>query len=57
MIKEIELKYTVYNLIELVKDKWGTNSTEHLAELLDKLLFPNQMQILIDFLEAERTND
>jgi hypothetical protein len=57
MIKEVELKYTASNLVELVKDKWGDNSTEHLAGLLDSVITYNQMKVLIDFLEAERTND
>jgi hypothetical protein len=57
MIKEVELKYTASNLVELVKDKWGDNSTEYLAGLLDSVITYSQMKVLIDFLEAERTND
>lgn len=56
MIKEIELKYTTNNLVELVRDKWKDNSTEYLAGLLDSVITYNQMKVLIDFLEAERTN-
>lgn len=57
MIKEVELKYTASNLVELVKDKRGDNSTEYLAGLLDSVITYSQMKVLIDFLEAERTND
>lgn len=56
MLKEIELKYTTNNLVKLSKDKWGDNSTEYLAGLLDSVITYNQMKVLIDFLEAERTN-
>jgi hypothetical protein len=57
MIKEIELKYTASNLVSLVKNKWGENSTEYLASLLDTVITENQMRVLIDFLEAERTSE
>jgi hypothetical protein len=57
MIKEVELKYTTNNLVNLVKDKWGDNSTEYLAGLLDSVITYSQMKVLIDFLEAERTNE
>ena len=57
MIKEVELKYTVHNLVELVKRKDKDNPTEYLAKLLDGVTTYNQMKVLIDFLEAERTND
>jgi len=54
MLKEIELKYTTNNLVKLSRDKWGDNSTEYLAGLLDSIITYNQMKVLIDFLEAER---
>jgi hypothetical protein len=57
MIKEVELKYTASNLVSLVKNKWGENSTEYLASLLDTVITENQMRVLIDFLEAERTSE
>lgn len=57
MIKEVELKYTVHNLVELVKRKDKDNPIEYLAKLLDGVTTYNQMKVLIDFLEAERTND
>ena len=57
MIKEIELKYTTSNLVSLVKNKWGENSTEYLASLLGTVITHNQMRVLIDFLEAERTSE
>jgi hypothetical protein len=57
MIKEVELKYTVHNLVELVKNKHKDNPAEYLAGLLDSVVSYNQMKVLIDFLEAERTND
>jgi len=53
-IKEIQLKYTSNNLVYLVRDKWGENSTEYLAGLLETVITYNQMKVLIDFLEAER---
>ena len=56
MLKEIELKYTTSNLVSLVKNKWGENSTEYLASLLSTVVTENQMRVLIDFLEAKRTN-
>ena len=54
MIKEVELEYTVNNLVKLSKDKWGDNATEYLAGALDSVITYNQMKVLIDFLKAER---
>jgi hypothetical protein len=56
-IKEIELKYTTSNLVYLVKNKWSENSTEYLASLLSTVITCNQMKVLIDFLDAERTHE
>ena len=56
-IKEVELKYTTSNLVYLVKNKWSENSTEYLASLLSTVITYNQMKVLIDFLDAERTHE
>ena len=57
MIKEVELKYTTSNLVSLVKNRYSENSTEYLASLLSTVITFNQMRVLIDFLEAERTSE
>jgi hypothetical protein len=57
MIKEVELKYTTSNLVSLVKNRYSENSTEYLASLLNTVITFNQMRVLIDFLEAERTSE
>ena len=57
MIKEVELKYTTSNLVSLVKNRYSENSTEYLASLLSAVVTENQMKMLIDFLEAERTSE
>jgi hypothetical protein len=57
MIKEVELKYTTSNLVSLVKNRYSENSTEYLASLLSTVVTHNQMRVLIDFLEAERTSE
>jgi len=55
VIKEIELEYTVNNLVKLSREKWGDNATEYLAGALESVITYNQMKVLIDFLKAERT--
>ena len=57
MIKEVELKYTTSNLVSLVKNRYSENSTEYLASLLSTVITENQLRVLIDFLEAERTSE
>jgi hypothetical protein len=57
MLKEVELEYTVSNLVKLSRDKWGDNAVEYLAGALDSVITYNQMKVLIDFLSAERTNE
>jgi hypothetical protein len=57
MIKEVELKYTTSNLVSLVKNRYSENSTEYLASLLSTVVTENQMRVLIDFLEVERTSE
>ena len=57
MIKEVELKYTTSNLVSLVKNRYSENSTEYLASLLSTVVTHNQMRVLIDFLETERTSE
>ena len=56
-IQEVQLKYTSNNLACLVKNKWGENSTEYLVGLLESVITYNQMKVLVDFLEAERTGE
>lgn len=56
-IKEVELRYTTSNFVYLVKNKWSENSTEYLASLLSTVITYNQMKVLIDFLDAERTHE
>lgn len=53
MIKEIELKYTVNTLVELVRQLWTDNSTEFLAGALQSVITEKQMKVLIDKLEAQ----
>ena len=55
MIKEIELEYTVNNLVKLAREVWGDNATEYLAGRLESVITYNQMKILIDSLKVERT--
>jgi len=57
MIKEVELKYTTSNLVSLVKNRYSENSTEYLASLLSTVVTENQMRVLIDFLESDRTSE
>ena len=57
MIKEVELKYTTSNLVSLVRNRYSENSTEYLASLLSTVVTENQMKVLIDFLEADRTSE
>jgi hypothetical protein len=57
MIKEVELKYTTSNLVSLVRNRYSENSTEYLASLLSTVVTENQMRVLIDFLEADRTSE
>ena len=53
MIKEIELEYTVNNLVRLARDKWGDNATEYLAGRLESVITYKQMKVLIDSLKGE----
>ena len=53
MIREIELDYTVNNLVRLAKDKWGDNATEYLAGRLESVITYNQMKALIDSLRGK----
>jgi hypothetical protein len=53
MIKEIELKYTVSNLVRLARKVWGDNSTEYLAGRLESVITYKQMKVLIDKLKEE----
>jgi len=53
MIKEVELEYTVYNLVRLSEKVWGENAIEHLAGRLESVITYNQMKVLIDRLKEE----
>ena len=52
-IKEIELEYTVYNLVQLARKVWGDNADEYLAGRLESVVTYNQMKALIDSLKEE----
>jgi hypothetical protein len=52
-IKEVELEYTVHNLVRLSRKVWGENSTEYLAGRLDSIITYKQMKVLIDSLKEE----
>jgi hypothetical protein len=53
MIKEVELEYTVYNLVKLSREVWGDNAVEYLAARLDSIITYKQMKTLIDSLKEE----
>jgi len=53
MIKEIELEYTVYNLVRLSRKVWEDNAVEYLASRLDSIITYKQMKVLIDSLKEE----
>jgi hypothetical protein len=52
-IKEVELEYTVYNLVRLSEKVWGENAIEHLAGRLESVITYNQMKVLVDSLKKE----
>jgi hypothetical protein len=53
MIREVELEYTVYNLVRLSEKVWGENATEYLAGRLESVITYNQMKALVDRLKEE----
>jgi hypothetical protein len=53
MIKEVQLEYTVHNLVELSRKVWGDNAVEYLAARLDSIITYEQMKALIDSLKGE----
>jgi hypothetical protein len=53
MIKEVQLEYTVHNLVELSRKAWGDNAVEYLAARLDSIITHKQMKALIDSLKEE----
>lgn len=53
MIREVQLEYTVYTLVELSRKAWGDNAVEYLAARLDSIITYNQMKKLIDSLKEE----
>jgi hypothetical protein len=52
-IKEVELEYTVYNLVRLSRKVWGENADEYLAGRLESVITYNQMKALVDRLKEE----
>ena len=56
MIKEIELEYTVNNLVKLAREVWGDNATEYLAGRLESVITYKQMKVLVDSLKEEVVN-
>jgi hypothetical protein len=56
MIKEIELEYTVNNLVKLAREVWGDNATEYLAGRLESVITYKQMKVLVDSLKEELAN-
>ena len=54
MTKEVELEYTVNNLVKLSRERWGDNAVEYLAGRLESVITTNQMMVLIDSLEEDR---
>jgi hypothetical protein len=51
--KEVELEYTVNNLVRLSRKVWGENATEYLAGRLESVITYNQMKVLVDSLKEE----
>ena len=54
MIKEVELEYTVYGLVQLARKVWGCNSDVYLASRLESVITYNQLRVLIDSLKEEK---
>ena len=53
LIREVELEYTVNNLVRLSRKVWGENATEYLAGRIESVITYNQMKVLIDSLKGE----
>ena len=52
-IREVELEYTVHNLVRLSRKVWGENATEYLAGRLESVITHDQMKVLIDSLKEK----
>jgi hypothetical protein len=52
-IREIELEYTVYNLVQLARKVWGEDADTYLAARLESVITYKQMKVLIDSLKEE----
>ena len=52
-VKEVELEYTVNNLVRLARQVWGENATEYLAGRLESVITYKQMKALVDSLKEE----
>ena len=57
MLKEVELEYTVNNLVKLSRERWGDNATEYLAGALESVITYNQMRVLVDSLKEKEGED
>ena len=55
MIREVELEYTIYNLVKLSREVWGDGAVEYLAARLESVITYNQMKALIDSLKEDRS--
>jgi hypothetical protein len=53
MIREVELEYTVHNLVRLSRKVWGEEADGYLAARLESVITYNQMKVLIDSLKEE----
>jgi hypothetical protein len=53
MIKEIQLQYTVNNLVKLSREIYGDNAVEFLAARLSTVINENQLIVLIDSLKND----
>ena len=53
MIKEVKLDYTAYMLSKLARDRWGDNSTEHLAAIISIFSSHDQMKMLVNSLKEK----
>jgi len=55
VIKEVELEYTVYNLVKLSREVWGDGAVEYLAARLESVISYDQMKALIDSLKEGKS--
>ena len=48
-LKEVELGYTEYTLVKLVKANYGDNAVEYLVGRLSSVITESQLKVLIDY--------